>query len=561
MSKSGSRYGRRSNWFKIHCLLQAQGHQNGINSSPGETNNNNSSISNNNSPNSYSNSLGKSQLPSTITSSFSSHERQQDDRDNREKSERERTPSSSASRSNGTSNGFPPAFSNLSRLSPESLSSLNRKLNSSDLADYFRAAGIGSSLGAGGGGGSGSSLGGGGGDRGNKPGSGKSFYSEDERGEDMSRTTRSPGSLESPRSETSVEDGKGSSTPLFTMPPGSPLEVKPNDLLSFDLITRDLMKMGYDPLRLWPAMIGAQPNLHQFNPYRFMFPNFPGAAAAAFPGGFPPNPGAVPAPLLNGAIHPTKLFSAASLSGGDGGGIPSPLGSLPGSFTAANLSTSSQQGHSPSTRASPPSHHHHHHHHHPSIRNRVTPIIPTSPSLTLTPPISHHGSDDPVSSFPIPLHKLRGVVPLQEKPIDLSAKSTNNNHVDDQFIGSVKKYPRKNGDVSDMEDDSDCGEESDHHHHREYHSDVDMKEEDVKSEFGDSDKDDEEEDDENRVEDLSSSSNNNNNVNSFSNKSNSRRSSCASRSPSTERVGTPLDLTRSSSTSNPSPPTIPKIAT
>ncbi|XP_014248433.1 nuclear receptor subfamily 1 group D member 1-like [Cimex lectularius] len=25
MSKSGSRYGRRSNWFKIHCLLQEQG--------------------------------------------------------------------------------------------------------------------------------------------------------------------------------------------------------------------------------------------------------------------------------------------------------------------------------------------------------------------------------------------------------------------------------------------------------------------------------------------------------------------------------------------------------
>ena len=24
MSKSGSRYGRRSNWFKIHCLLQEQ---------------------------------------------------------------------------------------------------------------------------------------------------------------------------------------------------------------------------------------------------------------------------------------------------------------------------------------------------------------------------------------------------------------------------------------------------------------------------------------------------------------------------------------------------------
>ncbi|XP_034250864.1 nuclear receptor ROR-alpha B-like [Thrips palmi] len=27
MSKSGSRYGRRSNWFKIHCLLQEQQHQ------------------------------------------------------------------------------------------------------------------------------------------------------------------------------------------------------------------------------------------------------------------------------------------------------------------------------------------------------------------------------------------------------------------------------------------------------------------------------------------------------------------------------------------------------
>ena len=35
MSKSGSRYGRRSNWFKIHCLLQEQGSsvnaQNGLN--------------------------------------------------------------------------------------------------------------------------------------------------------------------------------------------------------------------------------------------------------------------------------------------------------------------------------------------------------------------------------------------------------------------------------------------------------------------------------------------------------------------------------------------------
>lgn len=31
MSKSGSRYGRRSNWFKIHCLLQEQQQQAGAN--------------------------------------------------------------------------------------------------------------------------------------------------------------------------------------------------------------------------------------------------------------------------------------------------------------------------------------------------------------------------------------------------------------------------------------------------------------------------------------------------------------------------------------------------
>lgn len=30
MSKSGSRYGRRSNWFKIHCLLQEQNKQDGL---------------------------------------------------------------------------------------------------------------------------------------------------------------------------------------------------------------------------------------------------------------------------------------------------------------------------------------------------------------------------------------------------------------------------------------------------------------------------------------------------------------------------------------------------
>lgn len=44
MSKSGSRYGRRSNWFKIHCLLQEQQQKNTNNSlptSPGTMPNNN----------------------------------------------------------------------------------------------------------------------------------------------------------------------------------------------------------------------------------------------------------------------------------------------------------------------------------------------------------------------------------------------------------------------------------------------------------------------------------------------------------------------------------------
>ncbi|XP_018895849.2 knirps-related protein [Bemisia tabaci] len=40
MSKSGSRYGRRSNWFKIHCLLQEQQQQ-----SMSNNNNNNNTIS------------------------------------------------------------------------------------------------------------------------------------------------------------------------------------------------------------------------------------------------------------------------------------------------------------------------------------------------------------------------------------------------------------------------------------------------------------------------------------------------------------------------------------
>ncbi|XP_055371992.1 protein embryonic gonad-like [Condylostylus longicornis] len=69
MSKSGSRYGRRSNWFKIHCLLQEQQshhqqqqqhQQNFVNNN----NNNNDSTNNNSTKND-----NKSSSPQQITSS------------------------------------------------------------------------------------------------------------------------------------------------------------------------------------------------------------------------------------------------------------------------------------------------------------------------------------------------------------------------------------------------------------------------------------------------------------------------------------------------------------
>ncbi|ODM95128.1 Protein embryonic gonad [Orchesella cincta] len=146
MSKSGSRYGRRSNWFKIHCLLSAQSQNGGMNSAS-EANNNNSSTTNNNNPQGSfpPNSMGKSPIPSTVTSLGSLSGNSVDERE-RDRSERERTPSSSASR-NGATNGLPPAFSSFAAgLSPESreqfLASLNRKLVNPELADYFRAAGV-----------------------------------------------------------------------------------------------------------------------------------------------------------------------------------------------------------------------------------------------------------------------------------------------------------------------------------------------------------------------------------------------------------------------------------
>ncbi|CAL8131526.1 unnamed protein product [Orchesella dallaii] len=561
MSKSGSRYGRRSNWFKIHCLLSAQSQNGGMNSGS-EANNNNSSTTNNNNPQGSfpPNSMGKSPIPSTVTSLGSLSGNSVDERE-RDRSERERTPSSSASR-NGATNGLPPAFSSFAAgLSPESreqfLASLNRKLVNPELADYFRAAGV---AGLGGLAGAGAFP---------MPG-GKPLDRDDDRGEDMSRTTttRSPGSLESPNSEASTDENKITNS-LFTMPPGSPLEVKP-DLLSFDFLTRDLIKMGYDPLRLWPAMLtAAPPNLHSFNPYRFIFP---GAFPGAFPGGYPPNAAApsVPSPsLLNGAIHPSKLLSAAS---GIPEGLASPLANLPNNLSAGGVggsSTSLNSGHhstTPTSNHGSPNH---------SIRNRVTPVVPPSSSLTLTPPISHHSSEEPVVGLPV--QKFRNI-PTQDKPMDLSAKSTNNNYVDDDY--QDKKFSRLNGDLSpnesDSEDEHDNLKRGDlrhhHHHHHLHHIHNSDKEYDsegenepqslIKSEFlrntDDEERADSDVDDRmGEAEDLRSSNNNNELLKPGSR----RRSSSTSRdirSPKRERVSTPLDLTRSTSSTPVAPP---KIAT
>lgn len=76
MSKSGSRYGRRSNWFKIHCLLQEQSNQvqtrlkgpklpyekvfNPLDAANNNNNNNNNSSSNNNNTTNNNNSCSAS---------------------------------------------------------------------------------------------------------------------------------------------------------------------------------------------------------------------------------------------------------------------------------------------------------------------------------------------------------------------------------------------------------------------------------------------------------------------------------------------------------------------
>ncbi|XP_035903756.1 protein embryonic gonad [Anopheles stephensi] len=79
MSKSGSRYGRRSNWFKIHCLLQEQQQQQQKtcnNNNNSNSNNNNATInntSNENSSNSTSSpglSISNGFLPSSFLSNL-----------------------------------------------------------------------------------------------------------------------------------------------------------------------------------------------------------------------------------------------------------------------------------------------------------------------------------------------------------------------------------------------------------------------------------------------------------------------------------------------------------
>ena len=532
MSKSGSRYGRRSNWFKIHCLLSAQS-QNGLGSLP-ETNNNNSTVTNNNNTNSsnsssnnnhHHNSHSKS-LPSTITShgmgghghsgsetdrNSSSHHHHHSSSNNHHSRDRTSSSASSHHRPTHLSNGGPPPFANLAGMSPDSkeqfLSSLNRKMTNPDLYDYFRAANLtfpphGLGLGP------------------------KPFY-PDEAAEDMSRTTQSPGSLESPNSEASAEDTK-SNIPLFGMPPGSPLEMKPNDLLSFDLLTRDLMKLGYDPLRLWPAMLSSPQSLHQFNPYRFMFPNFPNSAAAAAAAGFP---GALANGMLGGGPPPT-------LPHGTGALIIPPTKLLSAASSAENLSQ-------------PPPH-----------QNRRFPIIvPQASSLTLTPPISHHGADEP-SNLSASSTKFRKL-PVQDQPIDLSAKTTttNNNNIDPLVRVKGEIVDGSDEDEDDLqinpEDDNSSSSDS-------YHSSSTPKpKKHVNSVFKveklrNSDQENDEHCDGDDESDDSFVHNNNNHESSRRRQQRRRSSSTASSPiPKKMKVSTPLDLTRSTN-SNP-PPT--KIAT
>ncbi|XP_053686105.1 protein embryonic gonad [Sabethes cyaneus] len=75
MSKSGSRYGRRSNWFKIHCLLQEQQAQknsnnNNNNSLTSNNNDTSSSINNSSSNNNNSNSISHNNTAGLLPNGF-----------------------------------------------------------------------------------------------------------------------------------------------------------------------------------------------------------------------------------------------------------------------------------------------------------------------------------------------------------------------------------------------------------------------------------------------------------------------------------------------------------
>jgi hypothetical protein len=298
--------------------------------------------------------------------------------------------------------------------------------------------------------------------------------------------------------------------------------MKPNDLLSFDLLTRDLMKLGYDPLRLWPAMLSSPQGLHQFNPYRFMFPNFPNSAAAAAAAGFP---GALANGILGGGPSPS-LPNGSSL-----------LPSAKLQVAAENLSQV------------------------PPHQNRRFPlIVPPASSLTLTPPISHHGAEEPSNLSTSATTKFRKLPDVQDQPIDLSAKTT----VLDPSV-RVKGEMMDEGSEDEVQDHRSSLHDGDSSSSDSYHSSSltpKTKKTGFKVErLRNSDQENDEHcDGDDESDDSFIRTSNNNNGESRRRVQGRRRSSSANSSsplPKKMKASTPLDLTRSPN-SNPPPA---KIAT
>jgi len=558
MSKSGSRYGRRSNWFKIHCLLSAQA----------QGNNNNMSSSNN-----QSNGTGTSSSSPDITKSSSGQKA--NSKGSNRSSPLDYTVSSGGRKSspstgsedrmsinfpNNRNNGLP--FPNLSPTARDQfLASLNRKLMTPmdlQLADYFRAANLATNN---------NSL---------LSNSKSPFFGQMGEESDPPRAASednisSAASLESPHSDVSgdaMDSGKMQIPPSFLHHgPGSPLDFKgapnapgipdPTHLFSLDLFSRDLLKLGCDPLRLWPAMMGAAPQNFQnpgFNPYRFMFPNFPAAAAggAAFAppkmpsNGFPLSTNSTPqssSPRLhNGtAIHPSKLLSAASLAA-----AAAAAASAPATITSPT-----------ELKRSPPN------------------VVPPSSSLTLTPPMSHHGSDEH-TNHSNHHHSISSLLIYNNNHHERSNRRSPSNHKTRLHHSSLKRsdsrsssgssnnschsnrLPSKPRNLVTMETAQDDGPmdlsakggSSTMSLKRQYSSDEeDLDEDRIDVGRNLSDDDDIQSD----VEDLTCN-NNNNNANVKNNEKKRRASSCSgsgdsfsgSSSPKRERVSKPTDLTRSS---------------